>query len=75
MGWIDDISQAECDGCGYKAIVKDKSKAPYWHDEKRIREGGVEDAFLLCGACHDKYLIEQRKEDEAFEVFMKGVRR
>lgn len=73
MGWILNINQAECDRCGYKELVKDRNKASYWHDEKRIKEGGV-DEFLLCGSCHDKYIIEQRKSDEAFEVFMKGVK-
>lgn len=75
MGWRTGVNQGECDGCGYKEIVENRGKAPYWHDERRVSEGGAEDSFLLCDACHDKYLVEQRKADEAFEVFMRGLRK
>lgn len=75
MGWMTGVNQAECDGCGYKEIVADRSNAQYWHDEKRIEADGSEDGFLLCGMCHDKYEAHCRKQDESFEVFMKGLAR
>lgn len=75
MGWTPNVNEAECDGCGYKELVLDKDDAPFWHDEVRITADGTEDRFLLCGLCHNKHVTHQRKADDAFEVFMKGLKR
>ncbi len=74
MRW-QNMDQCECDRCGRKEILKpDSPNQADWHDEQRITGEGVEQRFLLCTECHNKYKERMTVADTEFNKWRKGGR-
>lgn len=77
MPWKDDMTHAVCSGCGKEEAFNSHKQAleSGWVETHRIFADGREEDFLFCPDHSKAFNIFADKQDEQFEVFMKGLRK
>lgn len=77
MPWKDDMVQAICSACGRTDTYLSRKDAleDGWVESHRRFADNREEDFLFCPAHSKAFNIFADKQDEEFEVFMKGVRK
>ena len=77
MPWKDNVCKAICSACNrtetygcHKEALEDR-----WVENHRRFADGREEVFLFCPDHAKAFNIFADKQDEEFEVFMKGLRK
>lgn len=77
MAWKDNQTQAICSACDRSEIYGSHKEAleKGWVETTRRFADGREEGFLFCPDHSKAFNVFADKQDEEFEVFMKGLRK